>query len=207
MQHPAVLEAAVIGIADEQGLTRARAYVVLKDPGRADDAFADELRSFVKSRLAPHKYPRLLEFVARAAEDGHRQDPALSPARAGPSRFMSRPQRVGIEVSRRRLQIEVAWVGAEAPELPLLVFLHEGLGSLAMWKDFPARLCDACGVRGLRLFAARLRRVDAAPGRRALGRRLHARPGRGRAAGAARARSASRRRTRCSATATAARSR
>jgi benzoate-CoA ligase len=63
MQHPAVLEAAVIGVADEQGLSRAKAYVVLKDPGRADDGFADELRGFVKSRLAPHKYPRLLEFV------------------------------------------------------------------------------------------------------------------------------------------------
>lgn len=32
---------------------------------------------------------------------------------------------------------------------PLLVFLHEGLGSLAMWKDFPDRLCAECGVRGL----------------------------------------------------------
>ncbi|NUZ04741.1 benzoate-CoA ligase family protein [Piscinibacter koreensis] len=64
MQHPSVLEAAVIGVADEQGLTRAKAYVVLKDAGLADDAFADELRQFVKSRLAPHKYPRLVEFVA-----------------------------------------------------------------------------------------------------------------------------------------------
>lgn len=32
---------------------------------------------------------------------------------------------------------------------PLLVFLHEGLGSLAMWKDFPDRLCAATGTRGL----------------------------------------------------------
>jgi pimeloyl-ACP methyl ester carboxylesterase len=30
-----------------------------------------------------------------------------------------------------------------------MVFLHEGLGSLAMWKDFPQRLCSAVGVRGL----------------------------------------------------------
>ena len=30
-----------------------------------------------------------------------------------------------------------------------MVFLHEGLGSLAMWKDFPQRLCDALGCRGL----------------------------------------------------------
>ena len=32
---------------------------------------------------------------------------------------------------------------------PLMVFLHEGLGSVAMWKDFPDRLCAACGLRGL----------------------------------------------------------
>ena len=30
-----------------------------------------------------------------------------------------------------------------------LVFLHEGLGSVAMWRDFPARLCEAVGARGL----------------------------------------------------------
>ena len=32
---------------------------------------------------------------------------------------------------------------------PLLVFLHEGLGSLAMWRDYPQALCDAGGCRGL----------------------------------------------------------
>lgn len=35
------------------------------------------------------------------------------------------------------------------PARPVLVFLHEGLGSCAMWKDFPARLCQAAGCRGL----------------------------------------------------------
>lgn len=35
------------------------------------------------------------------------------------------------------------------PARPVLVFLHEGLGSCAMWKDFPARLCQATGCRGL----------------------------------------------------------
>jgi len=34
-------------------------------------------------------------------------------------------------------------------DAPLLVFLHEGLGSLSMWRDFPQRLCDAAGVHGL----------------------------------------------------------
>lgn len=51
----------------------------------------------------------------------------------------------------RPLRIEYQWVGAAAGEhhKPLLVFLHEGLGSVAMWRDFPARLCEAAGARGL----------------------------------------------------------
>ncbi len=63
MQHDAVLEAAVIGVDDAEGLTRAKAFVVLKDPSRAGDALAEELKAFVKARLAPHKYPRQLAFV------------------------------------------------------------------------------------------------------------------------------------------------
>lgn len=49
----------------------------------------------------------------------------------------------------RAVRIEHAWVGVGGADAPLMVFLHEGLGSLAMWKDFPARLCAAAGVRGL----------------------------------------------------------
>ena len=60
VQHPAVLEAAVIGVPDAEGLTRAKAFVVLK-PGQA--ATDEELKAFVKERLAPYKYPRLIEFV------------------------------------------------------------------------------------------------------------------------------------------------
>ena len=60
MQHAAVLEAAVIGVQDAEGLTRTKAFVVLKS-GQA--ANAAELQAFVKERLAPHKYPRLIEFV------------------------------------------------------------------------------------------------------------------------------------------------
>jgi pimeloyl-ACP methyl ester carboxylesterase len=49
----------------------------------------------------------------------------------------------------RVVRIEHAWVGvAEAPG-PVLVFLHEGLGSVSMWRDFPERLCTALGLRGL----------------------------------------------------------
>ena len=64
MEHPAVLEAAVIGVADEHGLTRAKAYVVLKARDAVSVGLADELKAFVKSRLAPVKYPRDIEFVA-----------------------------------------------------------------------------------------------------------------------------------------------
>ena len=45
------------------------------------------------------------------------------------------------------LRIEYEWVGAD--DAPVMVFLHEGLGSVAMWRDFPARLCAAAGLRGL----------------------------------------------------------
>lgn len=39
--------------------------------------------------------------------------------------------------------------GAAGADAPLVVFLHEGLGSLSMWRDFPARLCAAVGACGL----------------------------------------------------------
>ncbi|HJV61440.1 MAG TPA: alpha/beta hydrolase [Albitalea sp.] len=47
------------------------------------------------------------------------------------------------------LRIEYRWVGPGPAQAPTLVFLHEGLGSTAMWKDFPQRLCEHAGVRGL----------------------------------------------------------
>jgi pimeloyl-ACP methyl ester carboxylesterase len=49
----------------------------------------------------------------------------------------------------RPVRLEYRWVGSMDPAAPLLVFLHEGLGSTSMWKDFPARLCEAGGLRGL----------------------------------------------------------
>ena len=49
----------------------------------------------------------------------------------------------------RPVRIEYRWVGARDPALPLIVFLHEGLGSLSLWKDFPQQLCAAAGCRGL----------------------------------------------------------
>ena len=63
MEHPGVLEAAVIGVPDENGLTRTKAYVVTKADIVASEALAGELKAFVKARLAPVKYPREIEFV------------------------------------------------------------------------------------------------------------------------------------------------
>ena len=56
---------------------------------------------------------------------------------------------VDISWAGRPVRIEHAFVGVMDPRAPLLVFLHEGLGSLAMWKDFPHALCTAVGCRGL----------------------------------------------------------
>ena len=60
IQHPAVLEAAVIGVIDSEGLTKTKAFVVLKDGAAVN---GEELKSFVKDKLAPYKYPRVIEFL------------------------------------------------------------------------------------------------------------------------------------------------
>lgn len=60
VQHPAVLEAAVIGKQDAEGLTKTKAFVVLKEGA---DVSAEDLKAFVKDKLAPYKYPRFIEFV------------------------------------------------------------------------------------------------------------------------------------------------
>jgi benzoate-CoA ligase len=61
--HPAVLEAAVVGKEDADRLVKPQAFVVLKDPAVAPPGLADELRAFVKERIAPYKSPRWIEFV------------------------------------------------------------------------------------------------------------------------------------------------
>jgi benzoate-CoA ligase len=61
--HPAVLEAAVIGRADDEELVKPMAYVVLKAGQQESAALAEELRQHVKGQLAPYKYPRWIEFI------------------------------------------------------------------------------------------------------------------------------------------------
>ena len=58
-------------------------------------------------------------------------------------------QFVAIDWNARRVRLEFAWVGEARAQQPLVVFLHEGLGSVAMWREFPDQLCRAAGARGL----------------------------------------------------------
>jgi benzoate-CoA ligase len=59
--HPAILEAAVIGKMDANGLVKTKAFIVLK-PGQS--LTEDEVKAFAKAHLAAYKYPRLIEFVS-----------------------------------------------------------------------------------------------------------------------------------------------
>ena len=62
---------------------------------------------------------------------------------------MSETRFIDIVHRGRVIGIEHVWLNDAATQSPVLVFLHEGLGSVAMWRDFPARLCAAIGCRGL----------------------------------------------------------
>jgi len=65
LAHPSVLEAAVVGKADEEALIKPLAVVVLKPGIVADTALEAALKAHVKERLAPHKYPRWIRFAAQ----------------------------------------------------------------------------------------------------------------------------------------------
>ena len=56
---------------------------------------------------------------------------------------------VGVAWADHTVNIEYQWIAPEKTQAPLIVFLHEGLGSVAMWKDFPERMCAASACRGL----------------------------------------------------------
>jgi pimeloyl-ACP methyl ester carboxylesterase len=74
--------------------------------------------------------------------------PATPPTPAAPeipgSRFVEIAPGAGAP-----LRIEYRWIDPGRREAPLAVFLHEGLGSVAMWKDWPQTLCARLGLRGL----------------------------------------------------------
>ena len=63
LRHPAVALAAVVGKPDPVRTEIVKAFVVLKDPRQASDALKDEIRSFIRTRLSAHEYPREIAFV------------------------------------------------------------------------------------------------------------------------------------------------
>ncbi|CAM3843272.1 alpha/beta fold hydrolase [Roseateles saccharophilus] len=56
---------------------------------------------------------------------------------------------VSIPFDGRQVDIEYSWIAGGPVDGPTMVFLHEGLGSVSMWRDFPRQLCERLGVRGL----------------------------------------------------------
>ena len=62
IEHPVVLEAAVVGVPVE-GFTKGKAYVTVRDPDRSGDELAEELREFCAAKLHRYQVPELIEFV------------------------------------------------------------------------------------------------------------------------------------------------
>ena len=81
VSHEAVLEAAVIGKEDADGLIKPKAFIVLRNGYKADDGLLETLKLHVKDKAGPWKFPRWIEARDGAAAHGHRQDPALQAAR------------------------------------------------------------------------------------------------------------------------------
>lgn len=63
LQHPLVAECVVVGAPDPQRTQIVKAFVVLKEGHRGSDACTRELQDFVKSTIAPYKYPRAIDFL------------------------------------------------------------------------------------------------------------------------------------------------
>ncbi len=70
LEHPAVKECVVMGIADADGLTQSKAFIALKDGFTASEQMAEEMKAFCKEKLAPHKYPRAIEFLHELPKTG-----------------------------------------------------------------------------------------------------------------------------------------
>ena len=62
-QHPAVAESAVVGYKDKDELIKPYAFVVLKVDAQPSDNLKEDIKQFVRDRIAAYKYPRWIEFI------------------------------------------------------------------------------------------------------------------------------------------------
>jgi pimeloyl-ACP methyl ester carboxylesterase len=149
ISHESVLEAAVVGREDQDGLVKPIGYVVVKPGVTSDEALSNELKLHVKSRLAHYKYPRWIEFRDELPKTATGKIQRFK-LRAGVS---TKPDRPGdgrvLRVNVAGRSLEYRHISAGSSDSPTLVFLHEGLGSISLWKDFPGRLAAACGCNAL----------------------------------------------------------
>jgi pimeloyl-ACP methyl ester carboxylesterase len=66
-------------------------------------------------------------------------------------------------VTAAGLRLETRWIGPRPEAAPTLVFLHEGLGSVSMWRDFPDKLAERTGCGALIYSRAGYGKSDPAP--------------------------------------------
>ena len=69
-KHPAVRECAVLGLQDNDGLTKTKAFIVLRFGTAPSEQMTDVLKDFCKEQLASHKYPRVIEFLNELPKTG-----------------------------------------------------------------------------------------------------------------------------------------
>ena len=213
MQHPAVLEAAVIGKEDADGPDQDQG---LRGAARtASRPTDDELKAFVKERLAPYKYPRFIEFVDELPKTAtgkiqrfrlrERESSAVNgpAATLRPAEFADHPTGAARDV---RIEYRAHRARAHRRAAARLPARGPGLG-----RDVEGLSRSSCasagGFRGLVFSRPGYGRSTPRDADETLGRRLHAPPGARGAAGLLRRASASTRSPGSSATATAARSR
>jgi len=69
LAHPSVKECAVIGAADPQGLIKPMAFIVTKEGAKPSEDLSRAIQDYVKSTLAPYKFPRWVKFLDELPKD------------------------------------------------------------------------------------------------------------------------------------------
>lgn len=69
-EHPAVREVVVLGLEDDDGLVKSKAFIALHEGAEGGDAMADDLQAFCRKKMAPYKAPRAIEFLEELPKTG-----------------------------------------------------------------------------------------------------------------------------------------